>query len=134
MAKPSQSGRSDQIDQDNSSTFENGAPSELPGDLVDPGEGPQTSEKPDNDGRGEDGFIQQPIAEVRKEEGPFLIGISDDAVERRVTEADFASVGIQQSTLVFEWKKGYRLPLKGINPVAVQFLVDKEYGFSISDE
>ena len=131
MARSSQSARSDQVDADNST------PGQLPdeSDYVAPGTQPNTGEhKPDNDNRDEDGFISQPVAEPKKEDGPFLVGRSDDATQRRVTEADFASVGIQQSTLVFEWKNGFRLPLKNINPAAVEFLVEKEYGFSVSDE
>lgn len=80
----------------------------------------------------EDGFAEQPVAP--KQKGPFLVGKSDIGTHREITRKDFASVGIQQDTLVFDWTNEFRIPLEGINPAAVSFLVENEYGFSVSDE
>lgn len=109
------------------------APDTLPEQApVDPPvEAPET---PEPGAIGEDGFIVQPVAHRSVGKGPFLIGKSDIGLERRVTAADFASKGIVQDTLLFDSTNGFRLPLEGINPEAVTFLVDNEYGFSVSDE
>ena len=83
--------------------------------------------------RDDDGFVSQPVAE-KKVAGPFLRGYSDIGTTREVTRRDFASVGIEQETLTFDWLKGYKIPLAGINPEAVDYLVENEYGFSVVDE
>lgn len=102
------------------------APSQLPTQQ------PHESNSPE-DNRGEDGFIQQPVAQTTQK-GPFLVGKSDIGTNRVVSRADFASVGIDQDTLDFSWTNGFKLPLAGINPEAVKFLTENEYGFSVSDE
>ena len=104
------------------------APSELP-QQTDPGTSPVPEDKTDSDG-----FIAQPTAAKHVGKGPFLIGISDIGTERTISRADFASVGIDQDTLTFDWLSEYKLPLAGINPEAVKFLTENEYGFSVSDE
>ena len=106
---------------------ENAAPSQLPT----PAEKPEVNTPHDN--VGDDGFIRQPVAE-KTQKGPFLVGKSDIGTNRVVTRADFASVGIDQDTLDFSWLNGFKLPLAGINPEAVDFLTQNEYGFSVSDE
>lgn len=90
----------------------------------------QTDSGPELD---ENGFIAQETAKEHRQ-GPFLIGRSDTGTVRRITEAEFASVGIQCRTLEFNWLEGYRIPLRQIPKPAVDFLVANEYGFSISDE
>lgn len=82
---------------------------------------------------GEDGFVQQPVAKNTKK-GPFLRGVSDVATQREITTRDFESLGIDQTTLTFDWKDDFKIPLAGINPKAVEHLVENEYGFSIVDE
>ena len=103
------------------------APSELPKP-----EAPANLSVANDEDIDEDGFIRQEVF-VNDQKGPFLIGRSDIGTSRRVTTAEFASVGIQQETLIFEWKNGYRLSLEGINPAAVDYLVEHEYGFSVSE-
>ena len=83
--------------------------------------------------RDQDGFVAQPVAN-KSVSGPFLRGYSDIGTTREVTRQDFESVGIVQETLVFDWLKGYKIPLEGINPDAVDYLVKNEYGFSVVDE
>lgn len=104
------------------------APSELP-QQKEAGKAPAPVE-PETD---VDGFIAQ---ETKKDhrKGPFLVGRSDIGTVRRVTQQDFQSVGIDCRTLEFKWLEGYKLPLDSIPPAAVEFLLDNEYGFSISDE
>ena len=103
------------------------APSTLPEPTAEPANSVPDDEFDD------EGFIKQQTAQ-NVEKGPFLVGISEIGTERRITRQDFASVGIEQDTLIFEWKRGYKLPLEGINPAAVEFLCATEYGFSVSDE
>lgn len=81
----------------------------------------------------DDGFVPQPVAKTH-EKGPFLKGVSDIATTRRITEADFSSVGIKQTTLEFDWKNGYKIPLSKVSKEAVEFLTENEYGFSVVDE
>ena len=65
------------------------APAQLPEET---GLAPiQTDSGPELD---ENGFIAQETAKEHRQ-GPFLIGRSDIGTVRRITEADFASVGIQ---------------------------------------
>lgn len=104
------------------------APSSLPKPTTDTANSVANDDEFD-----EDGFIKQEVVK-HTQNGPFLVGISDVGTARRITRQDFASVGIEQDTLVFEWKNGYRLPLAGINPAAVEFLCATEYGFSVSEE
>ena len=80
-----------------------------------------------------DGFIAQETVKEHRQ-GPFLVGRSESGTVRRITEADFASVGIQCRTLEFNWLEGYRIPLRQVPQEAAEFLVANEYGFSISDE
>lgn len=104
------------------------APSELPSQQEPQDAIPQGNAEP-----GEDGFIpQETVKDSRK--GPFLVGRSDVGTNRRVTEADFRSVGIDCRTLEFKWQDGYKLPLDSVPAEAAEFLVNHEYGFSISDE
>lgn len=102
------------------------------GPLVasDPMEPVGASTEPDLD---KDGFVAQPVIK-RSKNGPFLVGASDIGTQRVISKADFASVGIVQETLTFDWQTGYKLPVAGINPKAVKYLVENEYGFSVSDE
>lgn len=80
------------------------------------------------------GFVSQPVAVRSVGEGPFLKGISDIGTHREITKADFEALGIEQDTLTFSWMDGFKLPLEGINPEAVDYLVKNEYGFSIVNE
>lgn len=104
------------------------APSSLP-KQTDVDKAPVQDDKVD-----QDGFIAQPTASRHPGKGPFLVGISDVGTQRHITRADFASVGIDQETLVFDWLEGFKIPLSRINPDAVTFLTENEYGFSVSDE
>lgn len=79
------------------------------------------------------GFVAQPV-EKSPGKGPYLRGASDIGTHREITRRDFESLGIDQDTLVFDWKKDYKLPLEGINPEAVKYLTENEYGFSVVDE
>lgn len=105
------------------------APSELPQQTPEP-----QSSVANEENRGEDGFLKQPTVGREAVKGPFLVGKSDIGTQRRVTRADFESVGIDQDTLIFDWRDGYKLPVEGINPAAVKYLVNREYGFSVVDE
>lgn len=82
---------------------------------------------------GVDGFAEQPVAKST-EKGPFLVGRSDVGTHREITRRDFKSVGIDQETLLFDWRKDFKIPVKNINPEAVKFLTENEYGFSVVDE
>ena len=104
------------------------APAQLPEETT-----PAPTESNSEPKLDENGFIAQETAKEHRQ-GPFLVGRSDIGTVRRVTEADFASVGIQCRTLEFNWLEGYRIPLRQIPQEAVDFLVANEYGFSISDE
>ena len=90
----------------------------------------QTNSGPELDA---EGFIAQETAKEHRQ-GPFLVGRSDIGTVRRITEAEFASVGIQCRTLEFNWLEGYRIPLRQVPKEAADYLVANEYGFSISDE
>ena len=92
----------------------------------------QTESTPTSDYDG-DGFVPQETAKDHRQ-GPFLVGRSESGTVRRITEADFASVGIECRTLEFNWLEGYRIPLRQVPQAAAEFLVANEYGFSISDE
>lgn len=105
------------------------APSELPQQTSEP-----QSSVANEPNRDSDGFVSQPVADGQKAKGPFLVGKSDIGTQRRVTREDFASVGIDQDTLIFDWRDGFKLPIEGINPEAVRYLVNREYGFSVVDE
>lgn len=106
------------------------APNQLPEETT-----PPVSSVANEPNRDEDGFIQQEsVGDHHKPKGPFLVGKSDVGTDRVVTREQFKSVGIDQDTLTFSWESEFKLALTGINPEAVQFLVDKEYGFSVVDE
>ena len=82
----------------------------------------------------DDGFVQQPVAKSKNEKGPFLRGISDVALIRRVTQQDFAALGIEQGTLEFSWGNDFKIPLSQVSEEAAEWLIANEYGFSIVDE
>lgn len=82
----------------------------------------------------DDGFVQQPVAEKKSEKGPFLRGISDVALIRRVTRQDFEAIGIDQDSLEFSWVNDFKIPLSQVSKEAAEWLVANEYGFSIVEE
>jgi hypothetical protein len=83
---------------------------------------------------GDAGFQPQPVKVKVQAKGKFLVGRSDIGTDREVTTADFASLGIEQQTLNFNYFNQFKLPLEGINPKAVEYLVENEYGFSVVEE